>query len=212
MPSKKKGPAEQKSKKAIAEAKRIRAADQTFGIKNKSKGAKAKQHVKRVEQSLTGNEEARMAKMKDDKKAKRAQREAEEREERALFSETTDVLRGDKKKAVVKQKEDPALSAEVQKALVRAKELFDAGAMSMDDYVSYREQILAADSESEADEDEGDADDDADDASEDASAEEAEPEPEPEPEDPRLTMKVADLYLEECGDIDLDALPDDDAE
>ena len=39
MPSKKKGPGEQKSKKAIAEAKRIRAQDQTFGIKNKSKGA-----------------------------------------------------------------------------------------------------------------------------------------------------------------------------
>ena len=33
---------EQKSKKAIAEAKRIRVADQTFGIKNKGKSAKAK--------------------------------------------------------------------------------------------------------------------------------------------------------------------------
>ena len=55
-PSKKKGPSEQKSKKAIAEAKRIRAADQTFGIKNKGKSAKAKQYVSRVEHSLTGNE------------------------------------------------------------------------------------------------------------------------------------------------------------
>ena len=51
MPSKKKGPSEQKSKKAIAEAKRIRAADQTFGIKNKGKSAKAKQYVSRVEHS-----------------------------------------------------------------------------------------------------------------------------------------------------------------
>ena len=66
MPSKKKGPSEQKSKKAIAEAKRIRAADQTFGIKNKGKSAKAKQYVSRVEHSLTGNEK----KAQDERKAK----------------------------------------------------------------------------------------------------------------------------------------------
>ena len=72
MPSKKKGPSEQKSKKAIAEAKRIRAADQTFGIKNKGKSAKAKQYVSRVEHSLTGNEK----KAQDERKAKlKAKRE-----------------------------------------------------------------------------------------------------------------------------------------
>jgi len=92
MPSKKKGPSEQKSKKAIAEAKRIRAADQTFGIKNKGKSAKAKQYVSRVEHSLTGNEKKAQQERKEKLKAKREQREAEEREERALFSETTDVM------------------------------------------------------------------------------------------------------------------------
>ena len=81
MPSKKKGPSEQKSKKAIAEAKRIRAADQTFGIKNKGKSAKAKQYVSRVEHSLTGNEKKAQQERKEKLKAKREQREAEEREE-----------------------------------------------------------------------------------------------------------------------------------
>ena len=77
MPSKKKGPSEQKSKKAIAEAKRIRAADQTFGIKNKGKSAKAKQYVSRVEHSLTGNEKKAQQERKEKLKAKREQREAE---------------------------------------------------------------------------------------------------------------------------------------
>ena len=94
---KKKGPSEQKSKKAIAEAKRIRAADQTFGIKNKGKSAKAKQYVSRVEHSLTGNEKKAQDERKAKLKAKREQREAEEREERALFSETTDVMKVKKK-------------------------------------------------------------------------------------------------------------------
>mmetsp|Transcript_23796 Transcript_23796/g.74355 ORF Transcript_23796/g.74355 Transcript_23796/m.74355 type:complete len:217 (+) Transcript_23796:92-742(+) len=216
MPSKKKGPSEQKSKKALAEAKRIRAADQTFGIKNKGKSAKAKQYVSRVEHSLTGNEEARKSKLQDDKKAKRALREAEEREERALFSETTDVLKGDKKKSSsVARNETAEESAAVQKALTRAKELFDAGAMSMDDYVSYREQILAADEDSE-EEDEAGGDKSDGGSDDDDAAAEAEPEEEPEPEplpDPRLSLKVADLYLEgDDGDVDLAALPDDDAE
>ena len=199
MPSKKKGPSEQKSKKAIAEAKRIRAADQTFGIKNKGKSAKAKQYVSRVEHSLTGNEKKAQQERKEKLKAKREQREAEEREERALFSETTDVMKVKKKgQASSVQKNDEDISEEMEKALLRAKELFDAGAMSMQDYQNYREQILAPDSDEEDDEDGGDE----------ATASEAESEP-----DPRLDMKREDLYLEGADDdIDIDALPDDDGD
>ena len=199
MPSKKKGPSEQKSKKAIAEAKRIRAADQTFGIKNKGKSAKAKQYVSRVEHSLTGNEKKAQQERKEKLKAKREQREAEEREERALFSETTDVMKVKKKgQASSVQKADEDLSEEMEKALLRAKELFDAGAMSMQDYQNYREQILAPDSDEEEDEDGGDE----------ATASEASEEP-----DPRLELKREDLYLEGADDdIDIDALPDDDGD
>ena len=151
----KEGPSEQKSKKAIAEAKRIRA-DQTFGIKNKGKSAKAKQYVSRVEHSLTGNEKKAQQERKEKLKAKREQREAEGAEERALFSETTDVMKVKKKgQASSVQKADEDLSEEMEKALLRAKELFDAGAMSMQDYQNYREQILAPDSDEE-DEDGGD--------------------------------------------------------
>ena len=81
--------------------------------------------------------------------------------------------------------------------MLRAKELFDAGAMSMQDYQNYREQILAPDSDEE-DEDGGDE----------ATASEAESEP-----DPRLDMKREDLYLEGADDdIDIGALPDDDGD
>ena len=197
MPSKKKGPSEQKSKKAIAEAKRIRAADQTFGIKNKGKSAKAKQYVSRVEHSLTGNEKKAQDERKAKLKAKREQREAEEREERALFSETTDVMKVKKKgQASSVQKNDEDISEEMEKALLRAKELFDAGAMSMQDYQNYREQILAPDSDEEVSDDEGDE----------VSTAESEP-------DPRLDMKREDLYLEGADDdIDIDALPDNDGD
>ena len=198
MPSKKKGPSEQKSKKAIAEAKRIRAADQTFGIKNKGKSAKAKQYVSRVEHSLTGNEKKAQQERKEKLKAKREQREAEEREERALFSETTDVMKVKKKgQSSSVQKADEDLSEEMEKALLRAKELFDAGAMSMQDYQNYREQILAPDSDEEEEDDED-------------GVSEATAESEP---DPRLDMKREDLYLEGADDdIDIDALPDDDGD
>mmetsp|Transcript_3251 Transcript_3251/g.9561 ORF Transcript_3251/g.9561 Transcript_3251/m.9561 type:complete len:178 (-) Transcript_3251:40-573(-) len=157
MPSKKKGEAQTKSKKAIAEAKRIRATDQTFGIKNKNKGAKAKAHVAKIEQGLLGNERKANQKRQEDKKARRALREQEAQMERALFSETTDVLLGDKKKApATAEAAADELGPEIQKALARAKELFDAGAMTMEDYVNYREQILAPDSDD--DESDGGAD------------------------------------------------------
>ena len=77
------------------------------------------------------------------------------------------------------QKADEDLSEEMEKALLRAKELFDAGAMSMQDYQNYREQILAPDSDEEDEDDGGDE----------ATASEAESEP-----DPRLDMKREDPY------------------
>lgn len=220
MPSKKKGPAEQKSKKKLAEEKAIRAADQTFGIKNKGKSAKAKQHVARVKQSLLGNDEAARDKRQEEKKLRRAQKEAEEREERALFSETTDIMKVKKTSAKeAKPAPSPDEALAVQRALERAKELFDQGAMTMQEYVDYKEQILADSSDDDEDDDatdatdEGDSSVDGDDDDEGDDREESEPEPEP---DPRLSLKLVDLYLEgalpDDIDINLGDLPDDDAD
>jgi hypothetical protein len=199
MPSKKKGPGEQKSKKALAAEKSIRAQDQTFGIKNKGKSAKAKQYVSRVEHSLTGYEKKAQEERKNLQKAKRDMREAEEREQRALFSETTDVMKVKKGSSDTRGRgvDDAEVSEETAKALARAKELFDGGAMSMADYLTYRNEILAPDSEEEGDQD----------------ATVREEEPEDLGPDPRLDMTRAELYLEgEDDDIDLDALPDDDGD
>ena len=66
---------------------------------------------------LTGNEKKAQQERKEKLKAKREQREAEEREERALFSETTDVMKVKKKgQASSVQKADEDLSEEMEKA------------------------------------------------------------------------------------------------
>ena len=216
MPSKKKGPSETKSKKVIAEEKARRVADQTFGIKNKKNSAKAQKAVQRVKQSITGNEDAARAKHIEEKKAKRLAREQEEQMERALFSEGTDVLKA-KKGAAAKPVQSAAEKAEADaamaSALARAKELFDTGAITMQEYVEYKDQIMAADDSSEEEEEEDDDDEDAaddDDATADTAdreEEEEEPEEEAPPPDPR---SVEELYLEDAtlDGVDLDVLPD----
>ena len=215
MPSKKKGPSETKSKKVIAEEKARRVADQTFGIKNKKNSAKAQKAVQRVKQSITGNEDAARAKHIEEKKAKRLAREQEEQMERALFSEGTDVLKA-KKGAAAKPVQSAAEKAEADaamaSALARAKELFDTGAITMQEYVEYKDQIMAADDSSEEDDDDDEDDEEDDDATADTAdreeeEEEEEPEEEAPPPDPR---SVEELYLEDAtlDGVDLDVLPD----
>ena len=206
MPSKQKGPGEQKSKKELAAMKAIRATDQTFGLKNKNKSKKVQTQVSRVQKSLTGNEEAERAERAVAKKAKRAEREAAEREERALFSEGTDVLKVKKAGGSV-EKAAKVDDGATTRALYRAKELFDAGAMTVEEYVEYKNQIMADASDSDDDEAEL-APVDEDDSESDREMEEEE-----EAFDPRSKADLEDLYVEvqPWGDVDPAMLPDDDA-
>ena len=86
--------------------------------------------------------------------------------ERALFSEGTDVLKA-KKGAAAKPVQSAAEKAEADaamaSALARAKELFDTGAITMQEYVEYKDQIMAADDSSEEEDDDDDDEDAADD-------------------------------------------------
>ena len=228
MPSKQKGPSQQKSKKQLAEEKSIRASDQTFGLKNKKNSKKMQTHVARVQKSLTGNAEAEREERTEQKKLRRAEREAAEREERALFSEGTDVLKAKKDKSAAATSGGgggdaaDAPDAATARALARAKELFDAGAMTMREFVEYKNQILAESSDDDGgDEGAGDDGDDAADAGDDDDAADrpaadrpaSESEEEVVEVDPRLSAKLEDLYCEVGPDeIDLGALPDDDAD